>query len=171
MKNPFIIIRSRPMRHLFGFAGLVSIVVLIVCGCKTPFFKFKAKGGEVHGFVVSGVRLDKTNSEWAGRRIYLPDITVYLKKVSTGVLSPKVKTDLDGSFIIPRQAAGKYELIAEANGFVSSATPVVVSIVSSTVYPQPVPIVPKLSVVFGKAKLKDQRPGRYINAPLGACRT
>jgi len=128
-------------------------------------------GGEVHGYVVANLAQWKgtvpaSTRLRGGALQFLPDITAYLKNTQNGTISLKVKTDLKGFFMVPKQPAGRYQLCLEAPGYVSIC-PQTFTIASSMVFLPPAAIEPKLSFVLGSVVLANGRPCRFSDAAFG----
>ncbi|HKH47666.1 MAG TPA: PKD domain-containing protein [Thermoanaerobaculia bacterium] len=109
-------------------------------------------GAEVHGSVVAS--LDLAASQGKAGDLYLPDITVYLKKIENGKKSPAVKTLRNGFYAVPTQPAGRYQLCVEAAGYTPSCA-TQVTIAGRTVYLPPVRITPKRGFIVGRVRMKD----------------
>lgn len=122
----------------------------------------RSAGAEVHGYVVAGSQ----STAVATSLHFLPDITVYLKNLTSGTESPRVETDLKGFFMVPRQPAGNYELCLEAPGYVS-ACPQQFTIASQMVFLPPTPIVPRPGTVTGVVLLKEGDPCGFSDPVFG----
>ena len=170
---PGIRLRSRALLVIAALIslGVGSLVTLrargqVRRGRAVSTFPRRASGGEVHGYVVASLGSSRsvlTALAPKGAPHFLPDITAYLKNTTTGMTSPKVKTDLKGFFMVPKQPAGKYQLCLEAPGYVS-ACPQQFSIASSMVFLPPAAIEPKLNFVVGSVVLANGRPCRFSDA-------
>ena len=86
-------------------------------------------GGEVHGYVA--VRFDDVKGP---KEVLLPGVQVFLKhKGDKAMLAESaVSTNQSGSFRIPMQAPGLYELCAEASGYQSACADEVVEVSDHT---------------------------------------
>src|SRR6516225_1136057 len=107
--------------RLFRIVGGASALLLTM---SQPGYTQLA-GGEVHGSIFALVRGQDTfpkEAVFAGRYIFLPDITVYLKNVTTNATSPTVQTNLDGTFAIPSQPEAQYQLCWKAAGYVAGCS-------------------------------------------------
>jgi len=102
------------------------IGALLASGCASKVVE--AAGGQVHGYVSADLGVN-------GPTIRLPGAAVYLKD-QAGTAGPKVTTDSEGEYIIPRKPAGSYTVCAELAGFESNCAPEAVKIESTTAYPR-----------------------------------
>ena len=122
----------------------------------------RSRGAEVHGYVVAGGQ----STAAATSLHFLPDITVYLRNLTTHTESPRVQTDLKGFFMVPQQPAGKYELCLESPGYVS-ACPRQLTIAGQMVFLPPTPIMPKRRALTGVVLLKGGGPCTFSDPVLG----
>src|SRR5260370_42334627 len=150
MRLPYLSWRS----WLVIVAALSTAIMLPACrSCSAPH----GTGAQVHGLIYSEV----TDPSISGKRqIFVPDVTVFLKDVSTSAAGPKVTTNSRGFYMIPRTPTGKYELCWEAPGFEAGCTGREHELVieSSTVTPPPIGITPKPPVLFGPLPLSPCAP-------------
>jgi hypothetical protein len=135
-------------------------------------------GGEVRGSVLAGIR-GSTNSFTAVRAnanlkpggadpfIFLPDVSVYLTDAKTSVSSPVVRTDLDGTFIVPSQPQAVYRLCWKATGYVAGCSPNTITLRGRNVTLNPIVVVPKPGVVYGRVTLADHNACRFVAPFVG----
>src|SRR6266403_793997 len=93
-----------------SLVGMVVLTALTMTGCrndKTP----RGAGGEVHGLVYA--EISDSSAHQNKRRIFVPDINVYLREILTGVKSPNTTTNARGWYAIPHMPAGSYQLCWE----------------------------------------------------------
>ena len=135
-----------------------AFAALFFPGCPKP----KLTGGEVHGLVYADV---KAHAAIGGgtRRIWLPDINVYLKNAGGPVAGAKFATNLDGRYFIPHQAAGTYSVCWDTPGYTPGCSPDTVTIGSGNAYAKPIRVPPIEAVVFGRVLLKDGTPCRFLD--------
>lgn len=94
---------------------------------KLPPFGFK--GDEVHGQVVAFYK--------GVERAFLtvPDVQVYVEDVVTGTKSAPVKTDLGGTYIIPKQPAGIYRVCWRKDGWIPECMDKTFTLKNVTAFP------------------------------------
>ena len=138
----------------------MALAALFLPGCPKP--KPKLKGGEVHGLVYADVQAHAAIGGGT-RRIWLPDIDVYLKNPGGPVAGAKFKTNLDGRYFIPHQAAGTYSVCWDTPGYTPGCSPDTVTIGSGIAYAKPIRVPPIEAVVFGRVLLKDGTPCRFLD--------
>ena len=122
IKSELSFLRTRVVYGSFSVLGLLALIAIfnLAGTCYSgPPYEPSGTGGEVHGFVFAAVQGQESSTEFKARKIFLPDITVYLKNVSTSALSPKVATNERGWFAIPHMPAGTYQLCWDAEGYIS----------------------------------------------------
>jgi hypothetical protein len=144
-----------------------AMVVLLTTG--QPSYT-QLVGGEVHGSIFALVRGQDTfpkEAVFAGRYIFLPDITVYLKNLTTGATSPTAQTNLDGTFAIPSQSEGQYQICWKAPGYLSGCSATTFVLRSANINLNPVGIEAEPGVIYGHAALKDGAACRFIATFLG----
>jgi hypothetical protein len=69
--------------------------------------------------VVKPSALDEGQRQVVGEGIFVPNVRVWLRNVTTGQTTASVRTDLSGRFVVPPQRRGEYELCWAARGYVS----------------------------------------------------
>ncbi len=129
-----------------------------------------AQGGEIHGsiYTVLGQRSTATKRLAAlADRITLPDISVEVVNTATSAKSAPVKTDLDGSFVIPAQPQAIYKVCWQATGFASGCSATTVTLHSRNEIMQPIEITPQPGILAGRVTFNDDRPCRFV-APIFA---
>jgi plastocyanin len=97
--------------HLVELPNLIGKIKIVI-----PIPK---NGGQIHGLLYTDLSPWQQDNEKLRRKIYLPDMTVYLRDASN-VEVDRVRTDLSGRFSFPFQQAGKYTLCWEGEGFVAA---------------------------------------------------
>lgn len=151
-------------RRLACKAFLVLTACLVVApSCRRQPPQAPPTGAEVHGYVYADLRERRVRKT---DKVYLPDITAFLREATTGAESARVKTDLKGFFMIPKQPPGQYQLCLEAPGYVS-ACPQTLSVVSDMVFLEPASIVPQGGVLLGGVILADGRPCTFDDPLFG----
>lgn len=129
-----------------------------------------AMGGEVHGTVYAQIRGRENTGGGKGSLgpyIFVPDISVFLKNVSTSAASQEVQTDLNGAFMIPSQPEAQYQLCWHAVGYVSGCGSAFI-LRSATINLEPVGAIAEPGVIYGRAALKDGAACRFLVPFLGA---
>ncbi|MCE9669043.1 hypothetical protein LY474_14620 [Myxococcus stipitatus] len=110
----------------------------------------KNDGAEVHNHVY----VQAWGTGWPGR-VYLPNVELWVRDVATGVDSAHVRSDAHGFFGVPRQPAGTYRLCWSAPGFVSGCQSTTFTLGDETyVMPEHLPLVPRLSLLWGRVLLR-----------------
>ena len=142
-------------------AAVLVMVAVGLAGRSMTEAAAVGSGAEVHGSVLSDLGQAAQASG-----IYLPDITVYVRNVVTGAESPRVITDLKGFFIVPRQAAGDYELCLEAPGY-TAACPQQFKIGSDMVFLPTAKIAPESGALTGRVLLEDDSPCNFDDPAFG----
>jgi hypothetical protein len=128
-----------------------------------------AATGEVHGSIVALIRQQEGFSRanaFVNTDIFLPDINVYLTNTKNGATTTSVNTDLDGSFAIPAQPPGQYQLCWKSPGFAPGCG-VTFVLRTTNVYLEPVGVDAMPGAVYGRAALKDGTPCRFLNPMMG----
>jgi hypothetical protein len=117
-------------------------------------------GGEVHSSVYANVLTPQ-----GSRKIFLPDIAVYLQNTANQVESIRVLSDLNGWFPIPPQPSGLFELRWEAPGFGTGSGPQLVTIAGLTAFPEPIEIPMFTNVISGRVTFQSGEP-TYFEQPF-----
>lgn len=131
---------------------------------KLPLAGFK--GGEVHGQVVASYK--------GVERAFLmvPDVEVYVEDVVTGTQSAPVKTDLGGTYIIPKQPAATYRVCWRKDGWIPECMDKTFTLKNVTAFPGLIGICP-IRTVAGAATAVVQQTGivrgRVQLADAGTC--
>jgi hypothetical protein len=115
-------------------------------------------GGPVSGSLYYQAAVKDSEPGKADKRIFLPDIEVFLHNTASGVDSPAVTTDLFGRYRFPRQAPGIYELHWKTQrGWAAGSHPDSIVIGSGPHFPVPARIQPdeRSGVIFGRVTLGD----------------
>lgn len=168
--KPFVVRVAGPVAGLI-LATLVGF--LVPSSCQKPRPPKPLLGGEVHGFVVAELKVQREVSFVPPPRgLYLPDISVFLKNLATGNVGPKVNTNPHGWYMLPRHAAGRYQLCLEGTGFVPRCDPTSISLSSETYStPRDASIEPLPGVVQGRVLLKDGAVCYHENPFFGTLQT
>lgn len=152
----------RSSRLLVSYLLLLPWVVLSSSACKNQTELPKPQGGQVHGYVVATFKDQKvTGAQSATASIRVPKAKVFLKQLPGGVIvsGSESTTNPHGYFIIPKQAPGRYQLCAEADGFDGVCEPNAISISTGTfVLDHDVSINPRPGFLRGRVVLKDGQP-------------
>lgn len=85
-------------------------------------------GAEVHGFVTAETSLPNASGISTPRAIHVPNIRVFLRNVDSGETTAAVLTNIHGQYILNSPRAGRYQICAEASGFVSRCEPGLLSL-------------------------------------------
>ncbi|HWP93165.1 MAG TPA: hypothetical protein VNN20_13310 [Thermodesulfobacteriota bacterium] len=146
------VLRTYIARRTLWFSLLLATAILLVAGI-APVGHGQA-GGQVESYVFAEVE---------NRQMPLSGVTVFVEDVFTSTPSKKVKTDLNGRFIVPEQPAGTYQLCWEAPGFVEDCSPDLIDIDNSRVFLSPIEINPEGGVVSGHVTMADGTPCHYFD--------
>lgn len=158
------LLHTQTTRPLWWIAGFVALMVISFIGCDPPDDQEPVlQGGEVHGYVIADLEGQRVRTSGT---IYLPDVTAYLRNLSTNAESPKVTTDLAGFFVVPKQDPGRYEVCLEAPGYVS-ACPDTVSISDEMLSVGQLPLVPQGRALVGTVMLERGGPCVFIDPVFG----
>ncbi len=144
----------------------VSSLAIVSCRLTRPPAKIpRISGGEVHGLVFTELAVHAPGA--SARRIMLPDITVFLRDVNGNIASPKVTSNLDGRYFIPRRSPGTYSVCWETPGFITGCNPTSVFVVGGNAYATPSRVSTGEGVVFGRVLLNDGSPCRFSDPFFG----
>lgn len=118
-----------------------------------------ADGGRIHGAIYATVD---------GERVPLAGVTVYVSSTVGPYSSTPVQTDIDGTFIIPRQPPDTYALCAQGPGLQTSCGAQGTFVIADeTVYLPALEIEVLPPVIAGRVQLTDRSPLHYRDALLG----
>lgn len=106
------------------------------------------------------------------REIFLPEVTVALRRPGAGDTVAKTVTDLSGRFHFPAQEAGEYELCWSRQGFEDGCLPKPITVKARPVHAGIVPIRPRLVAgrqvsIFGSVRLRDGESTRTLEPVAG----
>ncbi|MCH9647367.1 MAG: carboxypeptidase-like regulatory domain-containing protein [Deltaproteobacteria bacterium] len=141
-------------------AAVLTLLILTLTGCSSTE---PLPGAAVHGYAVAD--LGKLGIEKRGS-VALPDITAFLRNPLDGNESPRVASDLKGLFMIPRQAAGTYELCLEAPGFQTTCS-TAVTLKRDIEFVGEIPIAAIGNALIGEVMLEKGGPCHHQDASLG----
>lgn len=136
------------------FLAVIFLVGLPACRRRTP----PPTGGPVNGSLYYQAAVKEDEIVKTDKRIFLPDIEVFLHNTASGVDSPAVTTDLFGRYRFPHQAPSTYELHWKAQrGWAAGKHPDSIVIGSGPRFPVPARIQPDKTsgVIFGRVTLGD----------------
>jgi hypothetical protein len=105
--------------------SLLLLGALLSAGCKSTVVE-AAGGGQIHGYVSADLGAN-------GPVVRLPGAVVYVKD-QAGNAGPRVATDSEGQYVIPRKPAGSYTVCAELTGFEAKCAPEAVKVERTTAY-------------------------------------
>jgi len=125
--------------------------------------EFAPGQGSVHGYIDANV------GTAAPAAFGLPDAAVQLRRVSDGLLTASVTTDVHGGFIASKVPAGTYTIcLAAAAGFSPSCSQTSFVVTTGKIaYPAHAVFSPLRFVVFGRVRLADGSDVRYENDEFG----
>jgi len=125
--------------------------------------EFAPGQGSVHGYIDANV------GTVAPAAFGLPDAAVQLRRVSDGLLTTSVTTDVHGGFIASKVPAGTYTIcLAAAAGFSPSCSQSSFVVTTGKIaYPAHAVFSPLRFVVFGRVRLADGSDVRYENDEFG----
>jgi hypothetical protein len=149
-----------PSQHPSLFSALlaVALVAALLPGCSSPS---APTGGEVHGLVYADVRAQTSGGGL--RRIWLPDIDMYLKDARGLVPGAHFVTDLNGHYFIPHQAAGTYSVCWDTPSYTPGCSTDMITITSGIAYAKPVLVPLQPVFVFGRVLFQDGSPCRFFD--------
>ena len=122
--------------------------------------------GEIHGTIYAEVP-DVTNKMNPLMRVNLPDIIVSAENVATNESGSSVKTDIDGTYVLPPPPQGTYRLCWAAQGFVRGCRYDTFTPSDLTTYIRPTQITPLQNFVFGRVIFKDNSTCRFVAPTFG----
>lgn len=133
-------------------------LLTLSASCSGPGTVYQGAG--VHGSIYALVGYsteDDVKNLIGAEPIFLPDIEVFLRNISTGDESAPITTDLFGRYLFPKQKPGTYELLWHAqHGWAAGSHPdSVIIIQDETKFPIPARIVPTREIMFGRVTLLD----------------
>jgi hypothetical protein len=121
-------------------------------------------GAEVHGFVTTETSLPTASGISTSRSIHLPDIRVYLRNVDSGEMTAAVLTNIHGQYILNSPRAGRYQICAEASGFVSRCEPGLLSLAGRGTSAVRQMHIQPISAIVGHVALENGTPCFHENS-------
>lgn len=146
-------------KALKEFNALIKELRVITGELKVHLPPLRIVGGEeVHGQVIASYKgIEKAF-------LTVPDVEVYIENVGTGAESPHVKTDLGGTYVIPKQPAGTYRVCWKKPGWYAECMDKSFLLKNATAYPGLIRIRPEAD-----ARKRGLYRGHVALADGGSC--
>ncbi len=152
------------------FFQLLAATALLFAAAPFGYAQGPLLGGEVHGSIYALIRGRDSfpvGALFAGRYIFLPDITVYSQNVTTSATSSLVQTNLDGTFAIPAQPEAEYRVCWKAAGYFPGCSEASFVLRSANINLNPIGIEGQPGLIYGHVALKDGAACRFVAPFLG----